>query len=68
MSTPAYRLINPQANQSFVFKWEPFDLFTRWHYHPELELIYFIDGKTSGVEGQAEDVAQAVSWCGLDQD
>jgi len=51
MSTPAYRLINPQANQSFVFKWEPFDLFTRWHYHPELELIYFIDGKTSGVIG-----------------
>jgi AraC-like DNA-binding protein len=52
MSTPSYRLINPQANQSFVFKWEHFDLSTRWHYHPELELIYFIDGKTSGVIGE----------------
>lgn len=51
MSTPAYRLINPQANRSFVFKWEPFDLTTRWHYHPELELIYFIKGETSAVIG-----------------
>ncbi|TDB59539.1 AraC family transcriptional regulator [Arundinibacter roseus] len=51
MSTPSYRLINPQANRSFVFKWEPFDLTTRWHYHPELELIYFIEGKTNGVIG-----------------
>lgn len=51
MSTPSYRLINPQANRSFVFKWEAFDLTTRWHYHPELELIYFIKGKTNGVIG-----------------
>jgi len=52
MTEPAYRLINPQANRSFVFKWEPFDLTTRWHYHPEIELIYFIRGRTSGVIGQ----------------
>lgn len=52
MSEPAYRLIHPQANRSFVFKWEPFDLTTRWHYHPEIELIYFIKGRTSGVIGE----------------
>ena len=49
MTVPSYRLINPQLNRSFVFKWEPFDLTTRWHYHPEIELIYFIEGKTNGV-------------------
>jgi AraC-like DNA-binding protein len=52
MTEPAYRLINPQANRSFVFKWEPFDLTTRWHYHPEVELIYFIKGRTTGVIGE----------------
>src|ERR687889_654339 len=52
MTEPAYRLINPQANRSFIFKWEPFDLTTRWHYHPEIELIYFIKGRTSGVIGE----------------
>ncbi|MBU1820314.1 MAG: AraC family transcriptional regulator [Bacteroidetes bacterium] len=51
MHTPSYRLINPQANRSFIFKWEAFDLTTRWHYHPELELIYFMQGKTNGVIG-----------------
>ena len=51
MISPSYRLINPQANRSFIFKWEPFDLTTRWHYHPEIELIYFIEGKTNGVIG-----------------
>jgi AraC-like DNA-binding protein len=51
MISPSYRLINPQANRSFVFKWEPFGLTTRWHYHPEVELIYFIEGKTNGVIG-----------------
>lgn len=51
MSIPSYRLINPQANRCFVFKWEPFGLTTMWHYHPELELIYFIKGKTSGIIG-----------------
>lgn len=50
---PCFRLINPQANRSFVFKWEKFDLNTRWHYHPEVELIYFIKGKTTGVTGDA---------------
>lgn len=52
MAAPSYRLINPQANRSFVFKWEPFDLTTRWHYHPEIEVIFFIKGKTSGVIGE----------------
>lgn len=52
MIEPAFRLINPQANRSFVFKWEAFDLSTRWHYHPEAELIYFIEGKTNGVIGE----------------
>ena len=52
MSIPSYRLINPQANRCYVFKWEPFGLFTPWHYHPELELIYFIKGKTTGVIGE----------------
>ena len=48
---PCFRLINPQANRSFIFKLEEFDLNTRWHYHPEVELIYFIRGKTTGVIG-----------------
>lgn len=52
MSIPSYRLINPQANRCYVFKWEPFGLTTPWHYHPELELIYFIKGKTTGVIGE----------------
>lgn len=52
MSIPSYRLINPQVNRCYVFKWEPFGLTTPWHYHPELELIYFIEGKTTGVIGE----------------
>ncbi len=51
MYQPSYRLISPQANRSFIFKWERFDLTTRWHYHPEIELIYFIKGRTTGVIG-----------------
>lgn len=51
MAEPSYRLIAPQANRSFIFKWEPFGLTTRWHYHPEVELIYFIKGSTNGVIG-----------------
>lgn len=49
---PSFRLIAPQANRSFVFKWEPFDLTTRWHHHPEIELVYFIEGCTTGVIGE----------------
>jgi AraC-like DNA-binding protein len=49
---PSFRLIAPQANRSFVFKWEPFDLTTRWHHHPEIELIYFIRGCTTGIIGE----------------
>lgn len=52
MSIPSYRLIHPQANRCFVLKWEPFGLTTPWHYHPEVELIYFVKGKTTGVIGQ----------------
>lgn len=52
MSIPSYRLINPQANRCYVFKWEAFGLTTPWHYHPELELIYFTEGKTTGVIGE----------------
>ncbi len=48
---PSYRLIKPPANRSMMFKYEPFDLTTRWHYHPEIELIYFIEGTTNGVVG-----------------
>lgn len=51
MTEPSYRLIAPQANRSFVFKWEPFGLTTRWHYHPEIELIYFVRGETTAVIG-----------------
>lgn len=51
MTEPSYRLIAPQANRSFVFKWEAFDLTTRWHHHPEIELIFFIEGCTTGVIG-----------------
>jgi AraC-like DNA-binding protein len=52
MSLPAYRLIHPQANRSFVLKAEPFDLHTRWHYHPEVELIFFEEGSTTAVIGE----------------
>lgn len=51
MTLPSYRLIAPQADRSFVFKWERFNLATRWHYHPEVELIFFIEGKCTGVIG-----------------
>ena len=51
MNGPSYRLIHPQVNRSFVFKWEIFDLTTRWHCHPELELIYFIEGDTHAIIG-----------------
>jgi AraC-like DNA-binding protein/mannose-6-phosphate isomerase-like protein (cupin superfamily) len=53
MTEPSYRLIAPQANRSFVFKWEPFGLTTRWHYHPEIELIFFVEGETSAVIGDS---------------
>ncbi|MFN4145658.1 MAG: AraC family transcriptional regulator [Runella sp.] len=49
---PSYRLITPLANRSLIFKYEAFDLTTRWHYHPEIELIYFTEGITNGVMGE----------------
>jgi AraC-like DNA-binding protein/mannose-6-phosphate isomerase-like protein (cupin superfamily) len=48
---PSFRLIQPQVNRSFVFKREPFGLHTRWHYHPEVELIFLMEGGTSAVVG-----------------
>lgn len=51
MSLPSFRLIAPQANRSYVFKWDHFDLTTRWHYHPELELCFIIKGQTDAVIG-----------------
>ena len=47
----SFRLINPQANRSYIFKWEAFGLTTPWHYHPELELVYFAKGKTNAIIG-----------------
>jgi AraC-like DNA-binding protein len=47
----SFRLINPQANRSYIFKWETFGLTTPWHYHPELELVYFVEGKTNAIIG-----------------
>ena len=52
MTEPSFRLIAPQANRSFIFKWEPLDLHNRWHYHPEVEIIYFIEGKANAVIGE----------------
>ncbi|WP_422079551.1 AraC family transcriptional regulator [Ulvibacterium sp.] len=49
--TPALRLINPQSHCSFVIKEEPFDLNTKWHYHPEIEIMYFRKGKVSAIMG-----------------
>ncbi|RFZ94472.1 AraC family transcriptional regulator [Mucilaginibacter conchicola] len=48
---PSFRLINPQANRSFIFKYEPLDLTMRWHYHPEVELLYFTEGKITALIG-----------------
>ena len=33
MSEPSYRLIAPQANRSFVFKWEPFRSYSQVALH-----------------------------------
>ena len=52
MSIPSYKIINSQAKRCFVFKWEEFDLGTPWHFHPEIELIYFVHGQTTGVIGE----------------
>lgn len=53
MNQPAFRLIRQPGNKSFVFKLGPLGLNTRWHYHPELELIFFIKGNTSAIIGNA---------------
>jgi len=48
---PSYRLINDQNHSSFIIKEEAFDLHTQWHYHPEVEIMYFDRGKVSGIMG-----------------
>lgn len=48
---PCFRLINPPANRSFVFRFGPFDLSARWHYHPEVEIMYLSRGKATGLIG-----------------
>lgn len=53
MNQPAFRLIRQPGNKSFVFKQGTLGLHTRWHYHPELELIFFIKGNTSAIIGNA---------------
>jgi AraC-like DNA-binding protein len=53
MNQPAFRLIRQPGNKSFVFKLGTLGLNTRWHYHPELELILFIKGNTSAIIGNA---------------
>lgn len=47
----SFRLITPQANRSYIFRKELFSLTTLWHYHPELELIYFMQGKANSIVG-----------------
>jgi len=48
---PSFRLIQLQVNRSFVYKLEPLGLHTRWHYHPEIELMFVIEGNTSAIFG-----------------
>lgn len=48
---PTFRAIHPQGNRSMVLKYEPFGLKTYWHYHPEVEFIFFEDGICDGVIG-----------------
>ncbi|PCJ96292.1 MAG: AraC family transcriptional regulator [Flavobacteriaceae bacterium] len=51
METIAFRDINTQKHCSFVIKEEPFDLNTRWHYHEDIEIIFFQKGAVSGIMG-----------------
>jgi len=48
---PSFRLINPGANASFISKFDNLDTSLRWHYHPEVELVYIIKGKITGLVG-----------------
>ena len=62
MSIPTYRLINPQANRCTYLK--AFGLTTPWHYHPELELIYFMKGKTTVIGEGLLSLIKATWYCG----
>lgn len=48
---PTFRAIHTQGNRSMVLKYEPFGLKTYWHYHPEVEFIFFEEGICDGVIG-----------------
>lgn len=47
----SFRLITPQANRSYSFRRELLGFTTLWHYHPELELVYFMKGKVNALVG-----------------
>ncbi len=47
----SFRLITPQANRSYSYRRELLGFTTLWHYHPELELVYFMKGKVMGLVG-----------------
>nr|MBI1232719.1 helix-turn-helix domain-containing protein [Cytophagales bacterium] len=51
MRLPTYRHINHQQHCSFVIKEGPFDLNTCWHYHEEIEIMYFQQGAVAGIMG-----------------
>lgn len=48
---PALRSLGERGDCSMIVKDEAFGLHTPWHYHPELEFIYFREGVTDGVMG-----------------
>ncbi|NAS10628.1 helix-turn-helix domain-containing protein [Poritiphilus flavus] len=50
-SKPALRHINHQKHCSFVIKEGPFDLHTSWHYHSELEIMFFKKGRVAAMMG-----------------
>ena len=52
-NAPSLRHINPQKHCSFVIKEGTFDLHTSWHYHTELELMFFRKGKVSAMMGNS---------------
>lgn len=49
---PSYRLINKPANRSFIIKHGTLNLLTRWHYHPEIEIAFMLEGNAHAVIGQ----------------
>lgn len=62
MEQPAFRFIHKAINRSYTLKWEPFNLDTTWHYHPELELIYFVQGSASGIIADDFSPLRRANW------